>query len=227
MVARMSKRDPHRAVLGRLGGGLLTLFFAAEMIVVARAGHALPGIPILALLGAPFALFAACGVARLSIDDGGVRIVNVRRSLLIGWNEIERFSLGRHGLLRKVGIAHLRGGRRIAIWGIQGPNAVRRRSHSSALRLVTVMNAELVRRRRAAALELEPKPKPALRIADPAAPPTRHLRLVDAPGRPAPGRPAPAPAPATATARSVSAAPARVPQQERAPERALPPGARG
>ena len=167
----MSSKDPDRAVLGRLGAGCLALCFVVEMVVLARAGHALPSIPILAALGAPFALFAVCGLSRLSIEDRGVRVVNTRRAVLLRWNDIERFSLGRHGLLREVGIAELRDGRRVGIWGIQGPNAVRRRSTPSAQRLVGAMNAELARRRSAA------EPQLAQRTAGAAHAPPRSKRV--------------------------------------------------
>jgi len=167
----MSSKDPGRAVLSRLGAGCLALGFVAEMVVLARAGHALPGIPILAALGAPFALFAVCGLSRLSIEDRGVRVVNTRRTFLLRWNDIERFSLGRYGLLREVGIAELRDGRRVGIWGIQGPNAVRRRSTVSAKRLIGAMNAELARRRPAA------EPEVAQRTAGAAATPSQSKRV--------------------------------------------------
>jgi len=137
----MTSKDPDRAVLSRLGAGCLALGFVAEMVVLARAGHALPGIPILAALGAPFALFAFCGLARLWIEDRGVRV------------------------------AELRDGRRVGIWGIQGPNAVRRRSTVSAKRLIGAMNAELARRRPAA------EPEVAQRTAGAARAPSRSKRV--------------------------------------------------
>jgi len=167
----MSSKDRDRAVLSRLGAGCLALCFVVEMIVLARAGHALPAVPLLAALGAPFALFAACGLSRLSIEDRGVRVVNTRRAVLLRWDDIERFSLGRHGLLREVGVAELRDGRRVGIWGIQGPNAVRRRSTISAQRLIGAMNSELDRRRPAA------EPQLAQRTAGAAHAPPRSKRV--------------------------------------------------
>lgn len=150
----MTSQPREHALVDRVGAATATLFFGAQMLIVAEAGHAMPGIPILALLATPFALFAIAGVARVWMEDRGVRIVNAGRTFMLGWDEIERFSLGRHGLLRQVGIAELYNGRRVAIWGIQGPNAARRRDEIAARRLVNAMNAELDRRR-LAALESE------------------------------------------------------------------------
>ena len=151
----MSKSDPDRAILGRLGAGCLVLAFIVEMVLLARAGHALIGVPILGALGAPFAFFAVCGLSRLSLEDRGARVVNVRRrSRLLLWTEIEHFSIGRHGLLRGVAVAELRDGRRVGIWAIQGPNAARRRSTAGVEQLIRAMNGELARRRPATAAEL-------------------------------------------------------------------------
>jgi hypothetical protein len=149
----VTSQPREHALVDRIGAATATLFFGVQMLIVAQAGHAMPGIPILALLASPFALFAIAGVARVWMEDRGVRIVNAGRTFMLDWDEIERFSLGRHGLLRKVGIAELRNGRRVAIWGIQGPNAARRRDEVAATRLIAAMNAELERRHNLAALE--------------------------------------------------------------------------
>ena len=179
----MSKADPDRAILGRLGAGCLALAFLVEMVLLARAGHALMGVPILAALGAPFALFAVCGLSRLSLEDRGARVVNARgRSRLLLWTEVEHFSIGRHGLLRGVGIAELRDGGRVGIWAIQGPNTARRRSTAGVEQLIRAMNGELARRHPATAAELAkhaagavPAPQRSKRVRLPAAaPPIGH-----------------------------------------------------
>ncbi|MDX6691831.1 MAG: hypothetical protein QOG15_3288 [Solirubrobacteraceae bacterium] len=150
----MTSQPREHALVDRVGAAAATLFFGAQMLIVAEAGHAMPGIPILALLATPFALFAIAGVARVWMEDRGVRIVNAGRTFVLAWEDIERFSLGRHGVLREVGIAEMRDGRRVAIWAIRGPNAATRRDAVGAARLTAAMNAEL-ERRRLAALESE------------------------------------------------------------------------
>jgi len=52
------------------------------------------------------------------------------------WEDIDHFTLGRHRLFRRVGIAHLDTGRRVPLWGIQGPNAATRRDGVGAERLI-------------------------------------------------------------------------------------------
>ncbi len=149
-----------RALVDRIGAAFATLFFGVQMLVVAEAGHAMPGIPMLALLATPFALFAVTGVARIWIEDHGVRIVNVGRTFAIAWEDIERFTLGRHGLISGVGIAELRDGRRVAMWGIQGPNAQTRRDDVGARRLIGALNAELSRRRLSVAVPYQAQVEP-------------------------------------------------------------------
>jgi hypothetical protein len=146
-VRRMSSHRNEHALFERIGAAFATVAFWVQMLIVAEAGHAMPGIPILAMLATPFLLFALVGVGRVWIVEDGVKVINTGRSFLIPWDDIERFSMGRRGLVRKVGIAELHDGRRIAMWGIQGPNAATRRSDVAAARLIAAMNAELERRR--------------------------------------------------------------------------------
>jgi len=93
----MSPRPSEHALVDRIGAAFATLVFGVQIHVLAETGHAMPGIPILAVLATPFA----------ALHDG----------------------------------------RRIAIWGIQGPNAASRRDDVAAERLIAAMNAELERRR--------------------------------------------------------------------------------
>lgn len=159
----MSSHRNEHALFERIGAAFATAAFWVQMLIVAQAGHAMPGIPILAMLATPFLLFALVGVGRVWIEEHGVKVINTGRSFLIPWDDIERFSIGPRGLMRKVGIAELHDGRRVSMWGIQGPNAATRRSDVAADRLIAAMNAELERRRpRAVEPEVE-------RVAEPAA----------------------------------------------------------
>jgi hypothetical protein len=126
-----------------------------QMLVLSETGHAMPGIPILAVLATPFVLLALFGIGRVWLEEPGVRIINKGRTFLVAWEDIDHFTLGRHGLVRRVGIAALRDGRRVPIWGIQGPNAATRRDDIAAERLIAAMNAELERRRTREERELE------------------------------------------------------------------------
>ena len=46
----------------------------------------------------------------------GVEIRNFRRTVFVPWDEIERFSIGEHGVSPKIGILERR--ERIPMWGI-------------------------------------------------------------------------------------------------------------
>jgi len=143
----MSSHRPVFASFERIGAAFAAIAFWVEMLIVAEAGHAMLGIPILAMASTPFVLFACMGVGRVWLEEEGVKAVNMGRAFVIPWDDIEHFSIGRRGVIRKVGIAELYDGRRIGIWGIQGPNAAKRRTDVAAERLIGAMNAELERRR--------------------------------------------------------------------------------
>ncbi|MGH2917863.1 MAG: hypothetical protein ACRDLS_04580 [Solirubrobacteraceae bacterium] len=61
----MSNRD----LVDRIGCAFATLFFALQMLVVVQTGHAMPFLPILALLATPFALSALTGGQRRCADE--------------------------------------------------------------------------------------------------------------------------------------------------------------
>ncbi|MGH2716911.1 MAG: PH domain-containing protein [Thermoleophilaceae bacterium] len=84
--------------------------------------------------------------ARIRIEDGGVRITNVLRTVVVPWEAVDRFSIGPRGLLPRVGIAELRNGRRITIWGIQGPNPLTRPKPGEAEEIIEELNRALARR---------------------------------------------------------------------------------
>ena len=78
--------------------------------------------------------------------DEGVEVRNFRRTVFVPWDEIERFSVGEHGIAPKMGILERRDGERIGMWGIQGMNPAIRPKNRSAERVIDRLNAELRRR---------------------------------------------------------------------------------
>jgi len=54
----MSNHLQHRALVDRVGAAFAALFFGVQMLVVIETGHAMPWVPILAVLATPFALSA-------------------------------------------------------------------------------------------------------------------------------------------------------------------------
>jgi hypothetical protein len=121
-----------------------------ECVAVSADGHAIPGVPLIIVVTLPF--LAVCvrgGMTGVWANARGVKIVNLRRTIDLDWDEVSRFSLGRVGLLPKAGIAEVRDGSRIGIWAIQGPNPATRPNHRSAELLIDALNDKLDAHRRA------------------------------------------------------------------------------
>jgi hypothetical protein len=107
-------------------------------------GDAWPGVAEQALIVIPpVAWLARAGITGVHIEADAVRIVNITRTLRIPWRDLEGFSIGQRGILPRVGIAHLRDGRQITIWSIQGPNPLTRPKNRDAERMMDDLNAEL------------------------------------------------------------------------------------
>jgi len=123
-------------------------WFAGIAIDAVGEDHAVVAFAMGGLIGTPvFWLAIRSARAGVRVDDEGAHIMNVVRTIHVPWHEIVRFSIGSHGMLPKTGIVDLRGGERIAIWGIQAPNPVTRPKNRSAERLIEALNAELERHR--------------------------------------------------------------------------------
>lgn len=84
--------------------------------------------------------------AGVRVSPEAATIVNMRKTIVVPWTDIDHFSLGASSMAPKVGIAHLRCGGRIVIWGIQGPNPATRPKNRSAEHLIEELNAELQER---------------------------------------------------------------------------------
>jgi hypothetical protein len=98
----------------------------------------------LLLIPAP-AVWAAWRLFRagVRVSPEAATIVNIRKTIVVPWTDIDHFSLGASSIAPKVGIAHLRSGGQIVVWGIQGPNPAARPKNRSAERLIDELNAEL------------------------------------------------------------------------------------
>jgi len=64
------------------------------------------------------------------------KIVNMLKTIAVPWTEIDRFEVSASGPI--IGIAHLRSGERILIWGLAGP--------PNPATLIEELNAELRQR---------------------------------------------------------------------------------
>jgi hypothetical protein len=126
----------------------LVLLAVGESLRAINDGVAIPAIPVMLLIAAPGILFnARAGLTGVVVQNDSVRIVNLRNTRCLRWDEIERFSVGQLGLRPRTGIVELRDGRRIGIWSIQGPNPTTRPNNRSAERLIDQLNQELAEHR--------------------------------------------------------------------------------
>ena len=86
-------------------------------------------------------------------DIEGVRIRGMLRTHRLRWAEIDRFSLGRHGLFPVVGIAHRKHGRPLAMSAIEVPKMASDRGRDNTEAIIAELNRLLVEQQRAEALQ--------------------------------------------------------------------------
>jgi len=122
-------------------GTAFVAILGLALIGVPGAGAGAVALLLMAVLGFVGTHRGARAGAR--VDARGVTIVNPRRSVTIQWSMLEGFSVGAKGLWPRVGIAHLRDGSSVTIWGIQGPNPRTRPENRSAEKLIDALNAHL------------------------------------------------------------------------------------
>lgn len=72
----------------------------------------------------------------LITDEDGIRIRNLLRTQTIPWDGIERFRIGRHGVLSAVCIIDLAGGESVHAFAIQVPRIRNLLSRRSSSRLI-------------------------------------------------------------------------------------------
>lgn len=134
-------------MLARIGIVILVAYAAVTSARIGASSEGTIAEMLLPALGmSPFVgLLWRAAITKVTVEEAGVRIVNVTRTRLIPWEAIERFTVGSlHGLAR-IGIVELRSGDRMGIWSIQGPNPAIRPNNRSAERLIDALNAELAR----------------------------------------------------------------------------------
>jgi hypothetical protein len=145
--ARRIYRSTDQATIVWIAVVLFALYYAGLVIQAMGDVHALVIAPVTALFGAAIFYLVRLARAGVRIGSDGAHVMNIRRTIQVPWDEIERFSVGPHGLSPKSAFVELRGGERIAIWGIQAPNVVTRPKSRSAERLVEALNEELAQHR--------------------------------------------------------------------------------
>lgn len=144
-MVRQSYRSREQSIgLGAFGVVVSSLGLVMGLAVIGSPGGGVAGVVMMVSAGLAFLLTYRAVRAGISVDACGVVIMNVTRRIEVPWTNLERFSIGTHGIWSRVGIAHLRDGSTVMIWGIQGPNPVARPKNRSAERLIETLNSRLL-----------------------------------------------------------------------------------
>jgi len=92
-----------------------------------------------------FAVFAGrAALSAMVVDGRGVRVRNPFRTVLLAWDQISGFEVGRYKILGCVCVINLRDGRVMPAFGVQGiAGQPRRRSSVAARVMVEELNERL------------------------------------------------------------------------------------
>jgi hypothetical protein len=97
--------------------GLIGVAIGIGMILEARYAEVwITGMVIVVLIAAYSARVAS---ARISTSSNGIHVVNVFSSSRLAWDQIDKFDIGRSGIIPLVCRIHLRDGTTIHAFGIQ------------------------------------------------------------------------------------------------------------
>jgi hypothetical protein len=124
-------------------------FIAAPEVVDAAGSDVKPWTAVLFLPAILYIVWQSWRMFRVGVRvcANEAKIVTMRKTIAVPWTEIDSFEVGASTLVAKIGIAHLRSGERIVIWGIQAPNPLLTRpKNPSVERQIEELNAELRQR---------------------------------------------------------------------------------
>lgn len=97
-----------------------------------------------ALLSALYTAMAArILLSRVRVSNAGITVHNPIRRYEIAWSQIDGFSMDQFWLLLKTGVAHLKDGTSVRLWGL--PYGNRARSRDRATRYIAELNELLSR----------------------------------------------------------------------------------
>jgi Bacterial PH domain len=128
--------------LGAMGAGIGLMVFN---LGVMPDELILPGRVVFFGAGAALGWFLVgrVALAGVQVQDSGILVRNPFVHRFITWGEIEAFSLGRYRLLSRLGIASLRDGSRVPLFGIQAIESAFNPGDRQAHEIVDRLNAAL------------------------------------------------------------------------------------
>jgi len=128
--------------LGSMGAGIGLMVFN---LGITPADLILPGRVVFlgAGVGLGWFLVGRVALAGVQVRDSGITVRNPFSHRFIKWDEVEEFSLGRYRLLSRLGIARLRDGSRVPLFGIQAIESAFNPGDRQAHEIVERLNAAL------------------------------------------------------------------------------------
>jgi Bacterial PH domain len=128
--------------LGTMGAGVGLMVFnlgitPADLILPARVVFVGAGV------GLGWFLVGRVALAGVQVQEGGILVRNPFSHRFLAWHEVAEFSLGRYRLLSRLGIARLRDGSRVPLFGIQAIESAFNPGDRQAHEIVDSLNAAL------------------------------------------------------------------------------------
>lgn len=139
------KRERCRLVQSRAPAWMVLVFnlfllgtMVAPATVDAAGSDVKPWAAVVFLPAILFIVWVAVRMFRVGVRvcTSEAKIVTMRKTIAVPWTEIDRFEVSASGPI--IGIAHLRSGERILLWGLAGP--------PNPAPLIEELNAELRQR---------------------------------------------------------------------------------
>ena len=123
----------------------LAVFVAGSIAISITSGSV--RVPVAAVvMGIPGLFFGIrAALSRIETAERGIKIVNPASTRFIDWEEIRKFSIGRHGFFPAVCLVEKNDGTIHHAFGIQAPNPAFVSRRSSAHVVVDALNDQLTR----------------------------------------------------------------------------------
>lgn len=129
----------------------LGLFGAGAALMILNVGMIGPDLPFVlravlvgAGVGLGWFLVGRVALAGIQVREDGVFVRNPFARRLLPWREIQGFSLGRYAVFTGLGVATLRDGSRVPLFGIRAVESAFNPGDRQAQRMVESLNAALV-----------------------------------------------------------------------------------
>jgi hypothetical protein len=128
--------------LGLMGAGVALMVFnlgvtPSELILPARFVYVGSGVAL------GWFLVGRVALAGVQVHEAGILVRNPFAHRFLHWGEVETFGLGRYTVFSRLGLARLRDGSRVPLFGIQAIDSAFNPGDRQALEILERLNAAL------------------------------------------------------------------------------------